>query len=84
VRTRPSDSVMIQWMNKGGENLRELPWIRSYGERPSGTLVAIAGSSDHLEIGIVEGNAKELFGNELPTVHVRLTTTAEDIDTILP
>jgi S-adenosylmethionine hydrolase len=81
---RPTDSVTIQWMSKGGENLRELPWIRTYGERPSGTLVAIVGSSDRLEIGIVEGNAKELFENELPTVQVRLTTTTEDIDTISP
>ena len=78
----PTDSVTIQWMDNEFENQRELPWIRTYGERPSGTLVAIVGSSDRLEIGVVDGNARELFENELPTVQVRLTTTAEDIDTI--
>jgi len=79
-----ADSVTIQWIDKGIENRRKLPWIRTYGERPPGTLVAIVGSSDRVEIGVVGGNAKELFENERPTVQIRLATTEEDVDTILP
>ncbi|MCY3012046.1 MAG: SAM-dependent chlorinase/fluorinase [Planctomycetota bacterium] len=79
-----ADSVTIQWIDKGIENRRKLPWIRTYGERPPGTLVAIVGSSDRMEIGVVGGNAKELFENERPTVQIRLATTEEDVDTILP
>jgi S-adenosylmethionine hydrolase len=34
-----ADSVTIQWIDKGIENRRKLPWIRTYGERPSRSLV---------------------------------------------
>ncbi|MFN7333914.1 MAG: hypothetical protein ACK5TC_02535 [bacterium] len=50
---------------------------RRVGRKSAGIAV------DRLEIGIVDGNEKERFKNERPTVHVRLTTTASDIDTIM-
>jgi S-adenosylmethionine hydrolase len=80
----PTDSVTIQWMDKGDKNRQELHWIRPFGERPSGTLVASVGSLDRMEVGVVDGNARKLFKNELLAVQILLTTTAVDVDTISP
>lgn len=42
-----------------GVSTREL--IRTYGERPSGTLVALVGSNGRLELAVVEGSAARQF-----------------------
>ena len=37
-------------------------WVDTYGERPAGTLVALVGSSDRLEIAICQGHAARKLG----------------------
>jgi S-adenosylmethionine hydrolase len=44
----------------GGIRIQE--WVRTYGDAPPGTLVALLSSSGLLEIAIVQGNAAQRFG----------------------
>ena len=37
-------------------------WVRTYGEAPPGTVVALIGSGGLLEISVVEGNAAATLG----------------------
>jgi len=63
--------------NNASLRLRNDSVDRRVGRKSAGIAV------DRLEMGILDGNEKERFKNERLTVHVRLTTTAADIDTIL-
>jgi len=37
-------------------------WVNTYAERPAGTCVALFGSSDYLEIAVVQGSAARTLG----------------------
>lgn len=77
VHKYPREKVERSRENDASLRLRSDSVDGRVGRKSAGIAV------DRLEIGIVDGNEKERFKNERPTVHVRLTTTASDIDTIL-
>jgi S-adenosylmethionine hydrolase len=50
---QPPDILVV-----GEQTLRDsFRWVRTYGEAPPGTLVALIGSNGHMEIAVVQGSA---------------------------
>lgn len=52
-------TVVLPGVGTGGGRVSGL--VRTYGERPRGTLVALFGSHDALEIAVCEGNAENVL-----------------------
>lgn len=72
LRGEPLESWTVE---VAGETVQGL--IRTYGERPTGTLVALAGSSGWVEVAIVNGDAAEaLTAGPGMTVRVRRRAAA--------
>lgn len=51
----------------GTKQLPEFRWVRTYGEARRGEVVALIGSTDHLEVAVVQGSASALFAAKIGT-----------------
>src|SRR5262249_38509629 len=66
----PSDSWVIEIADERIEGI-----VRTYGERPTGTLIALIGSSGWVEIAVVNGDAaRQLTAGAGTTVLIRRRT----------
>jgi S-adenosylmethionine hydrolase len=66
----PSDSWVIEIADERIEGI-----VRTYGERPTGTLIALIGSSGWVEIAVVNGDAaRQLTAGAGTTVRIRRRT----------
>jgi S-adenosylmethionine hydrolase len=51
----------------GAHRVADFRWVRTYGEARRGEVVALIGSTDHLEVAVVEGSAAALFAAKIGT-----------------
>jgi len=65
----PGDAVgqPPEGLTVGANPVADFRWVRTYGEAQRGDVVALIGSTGHLEVAVVEGSAAALFATKVGT-----------------